>query len=138
MAITSTWQGGQTFLSENDQHHQMLLESGGGQDATGFSPMETVLSALAGCMGMNGITIMRPFSDQITDFKVIVSAERNEEPPKSFTDIYITFSVDGEVNSHKVWRALQLAEEKYCSVSNSLKAEKHLIVMMNGERIEEP
>ena len=139
MAIKTVWQGGKTFISENENQHQIVLDASskdGGIDK-GFRPMDAVLSALAGCMGLGGLSIMRPFLDQVTHFEVITSGEREEQPPQSFTALHVTFSVDGNVDSHKVWRAIRLAEEKYCSVSNSLKAEKHLHVIINGQQVDE-
>ena len=73
--------------------------------------------------------------DKIEKLKIITDETRREEAPKDFTAMNVTFVVDGTVNSDKIWRAIRLSEEKYCTVSNSLKAEITYDVVLNGEKL---
>ncbi|MFN8455876.1 MAG: OsmC family protein [Anaerolineae bacterium] len=43
------------------------------------------------------------------------------EAPYAFTCIHLHYKAKGAVNPSKLARAIQLSEEKYCSVLNTLK-----------------
>ncbi len=96
-----------------------------------------LLSALAGCIGIDVTMILKPHLDQITKLDITVDGERKEEMPTAFTKAHITFTVDGDIPAKKVWRAIKLGEEKYCAVSASLKAEITHSLILNGEQVEE-
>jgi len=63
----------------------------------------------------------------------VTDGTRKEEAPKGFTNIDVTFINDGEIDQKKVWRAIRLGEEKFCSVSNSLKANIVYYLVLYGK-----
>ncbi|HMN60415.1 MAG TPA: OsmC family protein, partial [Anaerolinea sp.] len=75
------------------------VESGGSN--SGFRPMELLLVGLAGCTGMDVISILQKKKQDVTDFEVRVHGDRAEDHPKIFTHILIDFIVTG----HNVDRA---------------------------------
>lgn len=91
----------------------------GGADA-GFRPMETVLAGLAGCSGVDILTILKRGRQEVKGFSVKVSARRAETDPKVFTHIDIHFAVKGEVTEKRLEQAVGLSMEKYCSVAAML------------------
>ena len=52
----------------------------------------------------------------------------------NFLELKVAFLVAGAVDSSKIWRAIRLSEEKYCTVSGSLNAEITYDVVLNGEK----
>ncbi len=93
-----------------------------GHDA-GASPVELVLTALAGCTGMDVISILRKKQQQVTAFEVQVEGVRTDEFPKLYTEIWVRYIVTGHnVNPAAVERAIELSSEKYCAVSAILRA----------------
>lgn len=87
-----------------------------------FAPMELLLVSLIGCTGMDVISILKKMRQNITRFKVSVSAERAPEHPKIYTKINIHYYFEGkDVEKEKVERAIGLSFNKYCSVSAMLK-----------------
>lgn len=93
----------------------------GGQ-GLGSRPQSLVLVSLAGCTGMDVISILRKKRQEITDFEVRVSADRAESHPRVFTHIWVKYIVKGEnVDPAAVERAIQLSMDKYCPVANQLK-----------------
>lgn len=97
--------------------------------------METVLGGLAGCMGIDMYMILKPYQDKISRMEIDTDGERNDTAPKFFTAIEVTVHVDGDVPASRVWRAVKLSDEKYCSVANSLKADLSYRVILNGEEV---
>ncbi|MEO0234079.1 MAG: OsmC family protein [candidate division WOR-3 bacterium] len=87
-----------------------------------FSPMELVLVSLAGCTGMDVISILKKMRQNVKNFKLTVSGERADEHPKVYTKINIQYFFEGEnLEKDKVERAIELSFNKYCSVSAMLK-----------------
>ncbi len=94
------------------------LESGN----EGFSPMQLLLVGVGGCMSIDVIMILRKQKQEIDNYSVKVSATRVDATPAIFKDIHIHIDISGEVQEEKLQKAIQLSEEKYCSVHHILGA----------------
>lgn len=77
--------------------------------------------------------ILRPHLEKIDKIEILTDGSRAEELPKGFTAMDITFIIEGDIDHKKVWRAIRLGNEKYCTVSASLKADVQYHLMLNGE-----
>ncbi|MDS9472445.1 OsmC family protein [Sporosarcina pasteurii] len=135
MRVTTVWTGGRAFTAVGDSGYEINMdatEAYGGL-GKGATPTEMLLGALAGCIGIDITMILRPHLDKINKIEIITDGTRKEEPPKGFTTMEITFDIEGDIDSKKVWRAIRLGKDKYCSVSDSLKAEVEFKLILNGE-----
>lgn len=95
-------------------------ESGGDND--GFRPIELLLIGLAGCTGMDVISILQKKQQKVSAFEIKVHGERANDHPRVFTHINIEYVVTGrDIDLAVVQRAVELSEEKYCSVGAMLK-----------------
>lgn len=114
------------FDVTNESGQSLQLDSSpqtGGQDY-GFRPMETLLASLAGCSAIDIGLILKKQQQEVEDFSVEVTGDRNQESPaKEFTRIHLSYQLKGQLDANKVERAIQLALEKYCSVALSLNPE---------------
>ena len=82
---------------------------------TGVRPMEMVALGLAGCTGMDVISILQKKRQAVTHFEVSVNAPRSAEHPKVFTSASITYVVTGRnVDEAAVLRSIELSMTKYC------------------------
>jgi putative redox protein len=87
-----------------------------GGDGDGFSPMELLLLGLAGCTGMDVISILQKKRQEVTSFEVHVNGERAEDHPKVYTHITVEYVISGRnIDREAVERAVELSETKYCS-----------------------
>ncbi|MEK4425322.1 OsmC family protein [Solibacillus sp. FSL K6-1523] len=139
MKVTTTWTGGRAFTAVGDSGYDINMDAtelygGLGKGAT---PTEMLLSAVAGCIGIDVTMILRPHLENIHKIEIITDGTRKEEPPKGFIAIEVTFLIEGDIDSRKVWRAIRLGKDKYCSVSDSLKAGVQFKLVLNGEEQEE-
>lgn len=91
---------------------------GGTEDA--LSPMQMILSALGACMSIDVVLILEKQKQVIEDYEVNITGKRAEGTPAVFTSINIHISVTGAVEENKLKKAIQLSEEKYCSVHRML------------------
>lgn len=86
-----------------------------GGDNDGFRPMELMLLSLAGCTGMDVISILRKKRQTVTGFRVEVNGEQAKSHPKVFTEIHVHYVVHGQgVDPEAVERSIELSETKYC------------------------
>jgi putative redox protein len=129
------WQEGLRFESEVPGDHKLIIDSLKTTN-TGPSPMSLVLLALAGCTGMDVISILQKQRQPVTGFEVIVQAERAPVHPRVYTGYQVTYIVHGQgVNRKAVERAVSLSEEKYCSVGVMLEqsAPIHSTIVLQEE-----
>ena len=117
MDILLNWNGGMSFEGAGDSGFVQKMdaeESAGGENAAA-RPMEFIALGLAGCTAMDVISILRKKKQPVTDFKVMLHADRAEEHPKVFSRAVIEYLVTGEnVDEAALLRAIELSAEKYC------------------------
>jgi putative redox protein len=88
---------------------------------TGLKPSDLLLLAAASCSAYDVVNILTKQREPMEGLEISCTGEQEEEPPYQFTKIHLHFAVKGAVNPKKVEKAIQLSEEKYCSVTNTLK-----------------
>jgi putative redox protein len=117
MNAKATWKSRLSFTGTADTGFEVPLgtDPSVGGDSDGFKPMELIAIGLAGCTGMDVISILQKKRQDVTDFEVHVRAERAEDHPRVFTEINVTYLVTGnQINPQAVERAIELSENKYC------------------------
>jgi len=93
-----------------------------GREESGPRPMELLLMGLAGCTGMDVVSILKKKRQPFTGLQVQVTAERADEHPRVYTQIHLTYVVTGSgVSPEAVARAIELSETKYCSAAAMLR-----------------
>jgi putative redox protein len=111
-------------------------QSGGNEE--GYSPVELVLFGLIGCTGLDTVMILDKMRQKITALEVEAHGERADDYPRLFTRVTLKFKYSGEnLEPEKVRRAVELSQEKYCTVSQSLMQEVTLDkeIEINGQTI---
>lgn len=114
----ATWIDQQRFVATAGSNHSIIVD---GEKHTGNSPMELVLLGLCGCTGYDVVSILRKKREPFTSVEVRVEAERAADPPTVYTEIRLVYRVGGKVSHKAVQDAVQLSEEKYCSVAAMLR-----------------
>lgn len=96
----------------------IVLDSAG---QAGPSPVQALAFALAGCMGMDIVHMLRKGRHDLRGLRVALTAERAQENPHRITAVSMAFDVTGPVPRDQVERAIALSHEKYCSVWHSMR-----------------
>ena len=132
--IKSIWQGNKTFTAQSNFGHDIISDApaASGGDDNGPSPVELMLSGLAGCTGIDVTNIMKERLADVTKFEITVDDEREDTTSRAVKNVTLTFDVEGEVDLKKLKRAISLSVEKYCTVANSLKASIDPKLFYNG------
>jgi putative redox protein len=119
----AVWNRGLQFVATSGSGHAIVIDGSpeDGGSATGPSNTELLLMALCGCTGMDIVTILRKKRVAFDDFEVLAEGEVHTEPPKHFTHIRLTYRIWGDVPESALRQAIELSQEKYCTVSITLK-----------------
>ena len=114
-----SWKGNMEFETELFGHKLTLDASPevGGHDK-GPRPKVLMLTALAGCTGMDVISILKKMKVEPEYFNVRVNGTLTEEHPKHYHKMHIIYEFKGEnLPEDKLRKAIELSQDKYCGVS---------------------
>lgn len=117
--ITTTWQGNMLFESDNPNGHKFVMDTSPehGGDNKGLSPKAMMLSALAGCSGLDVISILDKMKVKLDKFYIVVTGELTNEHPKYYHTVTVDYHCFGNnLNEKKIEKAVNLSIEKYCGV----------------------
>jgi putative redox protein len=94
----------------------------GGQQR-GTKPKPLMLVALAGCTGMDIVSLLKKMRVEFKSLNILVEGTTTDEHPKKFTKMIVTYQIAGkDIDRSKVEKAVDLSKEKYCGVSASYQA----------------
>jgi len=114
---------GASMAARGRSNHWVAMD--GPEDLEGSDaasrPLEIFLMGLAGCSGVDVISMLRKMRADLRDFRMELEAPRADTHPKVFTRIDIVYHIYGNVTEEQAERAVTLSQEKYCSASAMLK-----------------
>jgi putative redox protein len=103
--------------------HEIIMDSDeqfGGKNR-GPRPKPLLLVSLAGCTGMDVVSLLKKMRVDFDDFKIDIEADMTEEHPKYYDKLKIIYHLYGkDINKAKVEKAVNLSLERYCGVSAML------------------
>jgi putative redox protein len=117
---TIQWIGEQKFVATSSSGHALTLDSDRASNKAP-GPMELVLMALGACTATDVVIVLEKKRQKLEALEVICSGERAAEPPTVWKSLEILYRLRGTLDEAAVKRAIELSEEKYCSVSATLK-----------------
>jgi putative redox protein len=126
--VKTTWKDKMAFDSQIDNHILRIDTSDLIGDDTGPSPKKLLLASLAGCTGMDVVSLLNKMRVPFTNFEMDIEADLTEEHPKVYSEIRLTYRIYGhQLNKEKVQKAVDLSKDKYCGVSAMLKSNSPII-----------
>ena len=88
----------------------------GGNDS-GPSPKRLMLASLAGCTGIDVVSILNKMKVPFSDFSIAVHAALSADHPKIYNLVKLTYKIKvAEEDKPKMMKAVSLSQEKYCGV----------------------
>lgn len=122
--ITLRWVEDKLYVGSDSNGHSIAI--GRSPDPqfgwAGVKPSDLLLMSVAACAAYDVVEILTKQREPLEDLKIFCSGEHQDEPPYTFTCLHLTYEVTGAVNPEKLQRAIQLSEDKYCSVISTLRA----------------
>ena len=117
---TIRWAGEEKFLAVSPSGHALPLDSDR-QSNSAPGPMEMLLVALGACTATDVVVILQKKRQKLEALEIVVSGERAAEPPMVWTRLELVYKLRGQLDEAAVKHAIELSEEKYCSVAAMLK-----------------
>ncbi len=114
------WIGGKQFIGVDSTKHSVVLSTP--DEGVGMKPSELMLVALASCTAVDVVEILNKKRLGLEALEISAEAEQEKDPPWTFRKIHLTYRLKGEKLTEKdVAQAIELSEEKYCSVAATLR-----------------
>lgn len=113
------------FVAEGPSGAQFTMDSypeSGGSNR-GPTPVEALVSSLAACTGMDVISILHKKKQRVDSYRIEVEYERDDPGtwPRPIKKFVVKHIVEGEVDPDALKRAVELSDEKYCTVASTLR-----------------
>jgi putative redox protein len=123
---TVQWIGGKKFVGVDSTSHSVVLSTPA--EGIGVKPSELLLIALASCSAVDVVEILHKKRMPLSKLEISVSGEQDADPPWTFRKMHMRFVLSGQNLTEKaVSQAIQLSEEKYCSVSATIRGTVEII-----------
>lgn len=118
-SVSLNWKGGMEFESSLD-NHKIILDTTtewGGSD-NGPSPKKLMLVALAGCTGMDVVSLLKKMHISYTGLSISVEATLTEEHPKQYNSMHLIYEFEGDnLSLEKLQKAIDMSLDRYCGVA---------------------
>jgi len=116
---TVRWVGGEEFLAAMPSGHAIVMDADRAHNSAP-GPMEMLLGALGACTSVDVVSILVKKRQRLDALEVIVSGERAPQPPAVWTEIDVEYRLKGKLEEKAVRDAIELSQNKYCSVAAML------------------
>lgn len=121
--ISTVFNHGMSFTSTINNHKVAMDSHDDGGHDTGPSPKRLMLASLAGCTGMDVVSILQKMKVAFSDFSIDIDATLTDEHPKIYNDVRLSYKIKlAEKDRTKMEKAVNLSQEKYCGVSAMFRA----------------
>ncbi len=118
------WSSGRQFVGWDATGHGVVMDASPEHkgEGTGARPIELLLYGLGGCTAMDVVSVLEKKRQDVTSVELeITGTQREDDYPHYYERIHIEYVVAGRnVDPAAVRRAIELSDEKYCSVKGSL------------------
>ncbi len=117
--VDIVWTGGMSFEADVE-NHKFILDAPAdvGGENKGPRPKPLMLVALAGCTGMDVVSILNKMRVEYEGFRVYVESELTEEHPKQYEYMKVIYEFKGKnLPMDKIEKAVSLSENRYCGVN---------------------
>ena len=126
--------GNDFFVGVTPSGHAQAIETDTARSSAA-TPMELLLIALGSCTGVDVISILKKQRQDVTDYRIEVKGERRDEFPRSYTRLEVKHVVRGHnVSEQALARAIELSDQKYCSVAATLRGAAEIVTTYEIEQ----
>jgi len=117
--VVTHWKGNLQFESDNPSGKLLTMDTSpenGGYNS-GLSPKAMMLSTLAGCSGLDVVSILKKMKVPFSDFRMDTYGELTDEHPKYYHKVSVEYHFYGnELDEKKIEKAVNMSIDTYCGV----------------------
>lgn len=117
------WVGSRMVMGTDSKGHSLAIgyQRDHEPEWQGANPSDLLLLSAASCSTYDVVSILEKQKQPLEGLSVSVTAQQKAEVPYNYVAMHLTYHVKGDVDPEKLERAIHLSEEKYCSVTNTLR-----------------
>ena len=121
--IKLKWMDGMSFEADIEGNKiQIDSDPEFGGQGKGPKPKPLMMVALAGCTGMDLVSLLNKMRVEYDSLNIIIEGDLTEEHPKHFKKMKVIYEISGNnIDLGKVEKAVAMSNDKYCGVSHSYK-----------------
>ncbi len=114
------WHDAFRFTGTDSWGNDVAIDAteGGG---SGAKPADLLPISLAACTAYDVVNILRKQRQHLRALEATIHSEQDPDAPWMFRRITVRYVARGDVDPMKARKALDLSEQKYCSVSATLR-----------------
>jgi putative redox protein len=116
-----TWNGEGLLFDGRSARGCVRLSGTGDEPGAGPAPSELLLLAVGGCTAMDVVSILRKMRQPLEGLEVEVRGTKADEHPRRFLAIEVLYRLRGDLSEHRVRRAIELSETRYCAMEATLR-----------------
>ena len=114
------WITGKQFIGTDSTNHSVVLSTP--DEGIGMKPSELMLVALASCTAVDVVEILAKKRTPLESLEIEVEGQQDSDAPWTFRKIHVHYKLRGQwLTDKSVAQAIELSEEKYCSVAATLR-----------------
>ena len=123
-SVSTVFNKNMAFTAKVNGHNVLMdTTAADGGDDSGASPKRLMLASLAGCTGIDVVSLLNKMKVVFSDFSMDVEAELTEDHPKIYNKVKLTYKIKLAADDQaKMEKAVSLSQDKYCGVSAMFKA----------------
>ena len=117
--VTTKWTQKSQFETDNPSGYKFTMfdKSQDNGDVVGFAPKALMLSSLAGCSGLDVVSLLEKMRAEVAEFYIEVTGELTDEHPKYYHKVKVDYHFsDINLQEDKIQKAVNLSVTKYCGV----------------------
>lgn len=117
--ITTKWEGNMLFHANNPGGSLKIdADVANGGSGQGLRPKALMLTALAGCTGLDVVSLFKKMRVEVDGIEIDVQADLTEEQPTYYNKVKVIYKFYGkDFEKEKIEKAVKLSQDKYCGVS---------------------
>ena len=111
------WNPDEEFILNDADDHKIVMKK-----PKGVKPSDLLAMALIGCSSYDVVEILQKQRQDLQQLNVTAESFQDDTPPWRFRRIHIRYQAVGKgIDPEKLGKAIEISEEKYCSVYATLK-----------------
>jgi len=117
--IKTKWEGNMLFHANNPGGSLKIdADAAHGGSGQGLRPKALMLTALAGCTGLDVVSLFKKMRIEVEGIEIDVQADLTEEQPTYYNKVKVIYKFYGkDFEKEKIEKAVKLSQDKYCGVS---------------------
>ena len=120
--VRVTWVEKRQFVGTDSSKHTVVMSSQDEENGTGISPSQLLMLGLGGCTAYDVVDILQKKRQRLTGLEITITGEQEPDPPWTYRKFHIQYVLHGNgLRDKAVHDAIELSEQKYCSVAATLR-----------------